>query len=177
MKVAFGMKAHSGWAALVVVGKRDGDFVVVDRRRIELVEDEWAKQPYHAAEDLKPDAARDLVKRGVEGAHRIAVREMRAAVKRAQERENEVITCAVLVANPMPDWNIEEILAVHFRMHKAEGVLFRDALVRATKACGLRLVAIPEKLLTKHAESALGAPVSGLGVCPSNRTNKDLIIR
>ena len=46
------MKAHSGWAALVVAGKRDGDFEVVDRRRIELVEDEWAKQPYHAAEDL-----------------------------------------------------------------------------------------------------------------------------
>jgi hypothetical protein len=83
MKVAFGMKAHSGWAAVVVVGKRDGDFVVVDRRRMELVEEEWAKQPYHAAEDLKPDAARDVVKRGVEAAHRIAVREIQAhAVRR-----------------------------------------------------------------------------------------------
>jgi len=162
MKVSFGMKAHSGWAALVVVGKCAGDFVVVDRRRIELVEDEWAKQPYHAAEELNPNAARDVVKRGVEAAHRIAFREMRAAVERERERENEVTACAVLIANPMPDWSIEEILAVHFRMHKAEGVLFRDALVRATKACGLRLVAIPEKLLTKHGERALGAPVSGL---------------
>jgi hypothetical protein len=162
MKVAFGMKAHSGWAALVVVGERDSDFVVVDRRRIELVDDEWAKQPYHAAEDLKPDAARDVVNRGVEAAHQCALREMRAAVRRERQRENDVTACSVLVANPMPDWSIEEILAVHFRMHKAEGVLFRDALVRATKACGLRLVAIPEKLLTKHAETALGTPVSGL---------------
>ncbi len=162
MKVAFGMKAHSGWAALVVVGKRDGGFVVVDRRRIELAEDEWAKQPYHAAENLKPKAARDVVERGVEAAHRIAIREVRAAEKREQERENEVMACAVLVANPMPDWSIEEIRAVHFRMHKAEGVLFRDALVRATQACGLRLVAIPEKLLTKHAERTLGSPQSGL---------------
>jgi hypothetical protein len=162
MKVAFGMKAHSGWAALVVVGKRDGDFVAVDRRRIELVEDEWAKQPYHAAEDLQPDAARDVVKRGVEAAHRVALRAMRAAVKRERERENEVTACAVLVGNPMPNWSVEEILAVHFRMHKAEGVLFRDALVRAAKECALRLVAIPEKLLAKHAESALGTPMSGL---------------
>jgi hypothetical protein len=160
MRVAFGMKAHSGWAALVVVGKRRGGLVVVDRRRIELVEEAWAKQPYHAAEDLKPDAARDLVERGVEAARRIAVREMRAAVKR--ERENEVAACAVLVADPMPDWSTDEILAVHFRMHKAEGVLFRDALVRAAKACGLRLVAVPEKLLTKHAERVLGTPVSAL---------------
>lgn len=162
MKVAFGMKAHSGWAALVVIGEHDGEFAVVDRRRIELVEDEWAKQPYHAAEDVEAGAARDVVERGIEAARRVAVREMRAAVKRERERKNEVTACAVLVANPMPDWSIEEILAVHFRMHKAEGVLFRDALVRATKACGLRLIEIPEKLLTKHAEKALGSPASGL---------------
>src|SRR5215510_5370123 len=162
MKVAFGMKAHSGWAALVVIGERDGALVVADRRRIELVDDEWAKQPYHAAEDLKPDAARDVVKRGVEEARRIAIREMRATVKRERERENEVAACAVLVVDPMPDWSVEEILAVHFRMHKAEGVLFRDALVRAAKECGLGLVEIPEKTLTTHAESALSTPASGL---------------
>ena len=162
MTVVVGMKAHSGWAALVVVGKRDGDFVVIDRRRIELVEDEWAKQPYHAAEDLKSDAARNLIKRGIEAAHRIAILEMRAAVERERGQGNEVTACAVLVADPMPDWSTEEILAVHFRMHRAEGALFRDALVRATKACGLRLVAIPEKMLTKRAEQALGIPASGL---------------
>ncbi len=160
MKVAFGVKAHSGWAALVVVGEHDGEFAVVDRRRIELVEDEWARQPYHAAKGMEAGAARDVVERGIEAAKRVAVREMRAAVKR--ERKNEVIACAVLITNPMPDWMIEEILAVHFRMHKAEGVLFRDALVRATKACGLQVIAIPEKLLTKHAERALGSPMSGL---------------
>lgn len=162
MKVAFGMKAHSGWAALVVIGIRDGDFVVVDRRRIELVENEWAKQPYHAAEDMEAGAARDLVERGIEAARRIAVREMRAAVKREQERKNKVTGCAVLVGNPMPDWSVEEILAVHFRMHQAEGVLFRDALVRAAKASRLKLVAIPEKELWKHAESAFGIPLSRL---------------
>ncbi|MGH9966758.1 MAG: hypothetical protein ACREBG_02835 [Pyrinomonadaceae bacterium] len=160
MKVAFGMKAHSGWAALVVIGKRDGDFVVVDRRRIELVEDEWAKQPYHAAEDLKAAAARDVVKRGVAAAHRIAAREMRAAVKQERERENEVTACAVLVGNPMPNWTVDEILAVHFRMHKAEGVLFRDALARATVACGLRFLGIPEKQLDEQAKQALATSVN-----------------
>ncbi len=35
MKVAFGMKVHSGWAALAVVGNCDGDLAVVDRRRLE----------------------------------------------------------------------------------------------------------------------------------------------
>jgi hypothetical protein len=162
MNVAFGMKAHSGWAALVVVGIRDGEFVIVDRRRIELVEEEWAKQPYHAAEEMQGAEARDVVGRGIDAARRIAVREMRAAVKREKEQKNKVIACAVLTGNPMPDWNVEEILSVHFRMHKAEGVLFRDVLARAAETCGLKLVAIPEKQLMKHAETALGVASSAL---------------
>jgi hypothetical protein len=162
MKVAFGLKAHSGWAALVVVGKRDGDFAVVDRRRIDLVEDEWAKQPYHAAEELKAVEARTLVARGIDAARRGAVREIRAALRREKERKNEVIACAVLTGNPMPDWSVDEILAVHFRMHKAEGALFRDVLARAAEAYGLKLVAIPEKQLMSHAEKALGVTASAL---------------
>jgi hypothetical protein len=162
MKVAFGMKAHSGWAALVVLGMRSGELQVVDRRRIEIVENEWAKQPCHAAEDLEQEAAREVVMRGVESAHRIAVREVRAAVMRERKRENDVTSCAVLVADPMPDWSTEEILAVHFRMHKAEGDLFRGALVRAARACGLRLAAIPEKSLTEYSERTLGDLQSSL---------------
>jgi hypothetical protein len=162
MKVAFGLKAHSGWAALVVIGECDGEFLVVDRRRVELTEDDWAKQPFHAAEKLAPQFARALVERGIESAHRIARREMQQALDRERDRHNDVAACAVLVANPMPDWSIEQILAVHFRMHKAEGVLFRDALARAAEACGLRLFAIPEDRLGASAEQALRTPLDHL---------------
>jgi hypothetical protein len=165
VRIALGLKAHSGWAALVVLGTRDGELHVVDRRRLELAEEadaQWAKQPYHAAEGLRSNEARKVVQRGVAAARRLAVREMRAAVKRARETKHEIVACAVLVADPMPHWSVEEILAVHFRMHQAEGVLFRDALVRAADACGLRLVAIPEKLLTEQAERALATSASAL---------------
>ncbi|HAF13885.1 MAG TPA: hypothetical protein DCK99_09350 [Blastocatellia bacterium] len=165
MKVAFGMKAHSGWAALVVLGTRSGELQVVDRCRMELVEKDeasWAKQPYHAAERLNAGDARDLVRQGLVTARRIAVREMRTVVKRAREAGHEVAACAVLVVDPMPDWTVDEILAVHFRMHKAEGVLFRDALARAARACGLRLLRVPEKQLHEHAERALATSVNSL---------------
>ena len=165
MKVAFGMKAHSGWAALVVLANPGDELQVEDRRRIELVAENdasWAKQPYHAAEDLNADAARDLVARGVTAAHRLAVREMRAAVKRAREAGHEVAACAILVGEPMPDWTVDEILAVHFRMHKAEGVLFRDALAEAAGSCGLKLVRVSEKQLDEHAERSLATSVSTL---------------
>ncbi|HEV8429497.1 MAG TPA: hypothetical protein VGQ41_16470 [Pyrinomonadaceae bacterium] len=161
MNVAFGMKAHSGWAAVVVLGEQN-DLVVVDRRRLELVEDEWAKQPYHAAEGLKPELARDLVKRGIDAARKNAGREMKAALKRELERKNRVKGCGVLVGSPMPDWSVDEILAVHFRMHKAEGVLFRDVLLQAAKECGLKAVEVPEKDLYIRAERVLKTPANEL---------------
>jgi hypothetical protein len=163
VKVAFGLKAHSGWAALVVLGAGSSHLEVVDRRRVELVQEdeaEWARQPYHAAKDLDPRDARELVQRGLQAARRNATREMRAGVRRAQEGGHEVTACAVLMGEPMPDWSVEEILAVHFRMHKAEGVLFREALARAATECDLRLVTIPEKQLSVHAGRALTAPLS-----------------
>lgn len=165
MKVVLGVKAHSGWAAVVVLGKDGASFQVVDRYRIELVENSestWSKQPYHAAEHLNTGDARILVRRGIESARRIAVREMRKSLKRARHAGHEVAACAVLVVDPMPDWSVEEILAVHFRMHKAEGVLFRDALARAAKTCGLRLVGVPEKQLDEHAEQSLATSLTNV---------------
>ncbi|HZE62404.1 MAG TPA: hypothetical protein VE056_00925 [Pyrinomonadaceae bacterium] len=165
MKVALGLKAHSGWAALVVIGNSGSELQVIDRRRIELVEEKdsrWAKQPYHAAEALDPDAARDLVKRATKAAYRTADREMRATMKRLRKQEHKIVGCAVLVPNPMPEWSVDQILAVHFRMHQAEGVLFPEALARAANKCGLNLITIPEKILSERAEKLLATPLSGL---------------
>jgi hypothetical protein len=162
MRVAFGLKAHSGWAALVAIGKEDGKYVVVDRRRIELVEETWAKQPYHAAEGCKPEIARDLVKRGIAAANRIALRELRDSVKLEEKRGNKVVGCGVLVTDPMPDWTVDQILAVHFRMHKAEGVLFREVLCAAAEKCEVRLARVYEKSLGAFPEKALKMSVANL---------------
>jgi hypothetical protein len=161
MKVALGFKAHSGWAALIVLGKERDELIVVDRRRVELVEGDWAKQPYHAAEELERTEAHDLVKRGIEAAHRIALSEMKAAIKRERERKNDVAGCSVVVGSPMPAWTTDQIFAVHFRMHKAEGALFQNALVRAAEKCKLNTMPVFEKELMAQASTQLGTP-SGL---------------
>ena len=162
MNVVLGFKAHSGWAALVVVGKGVDGLEIVHRRRVELVEEEWARQPYHAAENQKGTAARDLVKQGIDSAHRIALRELRAEVASQKKRKNQVLACAIVVGNPMAAWTVDEILAVHLRMHQAEGVLFREALLRAAGKCGLRAVAIPEKQLVSQAGQALKVSTEGV---------------
>jgi hypothetical protein len=163
MKVALGFKSHSGWTAMVAVGTSGNDLQVIDRRRIELIEDGelWARMPYHAAEELEPEEAGRLVKRGIESAHRVAAARMKEAIDRLRGHKYEIAGCAVLVPSPMPDWSTADILAVHFRMHKAEGVLFPDALCRAAEACSVQLAAVPEKGLEEYAEQALGMPPGG----------------
>lgn len=162
MKVAFGLKTHSGWAALVALGKSGDELVVVDRSRLELVEEEWAKQPYHAAEALEKKEAREVVKRGIAAAKRIARRELRAAVNHERDLGNQVIACSILVGRPMPDWTVDQILAVHFRMHQAEGVLFRDVLIEAANECELKVVTLPEKTLLQEAEKLLRTSTTNL---------------
>jgi len=120
-----------------------------------LVEEEWAKQPYHAAEELEPGEAATIVKRGIQSAQKIALQEMRAALKRERNQGNEVAACAVLVGNPMPKWSVAEILAVHFRMHQAEGVLFREVLIKAASKCSVPVLAMNEKSLMEESASAL----------------------
>jgi len=162
MKVTFGLKAHSGWAALVVLGIDGGNFEVIERNRIELVEENWQKQPYHAAEELQPREAEMLVKRGIQAAHRNALNEIRAAIKRVEKNEHRIVGCAVLMGEPMPNWSVAQILAVHFRMHKAEGVLFREALAKAARKCELPFVSVPEKRLNDYALRTLNLPLPRL---------------
>jgi len=160
MRVAFGLKAHSGWAALVVLGAGAGRLEVVDRRRLELVREAeagWAKQPYHAAEELKEADARRMVERAVRASQDQAAGAIREAVRRARDGGHDIRGCALLMGAPMPEWSVAEILAVHFRMHQAEGALFRDALAAAATGSGLRLVPIPEKSLGVEAGRRLAA--------------------
>ncbi|MFL6662000.1 MAG: hypothetical protein ACJ8G7_07455 [Rhizobacter sp.] len=165
MKAAIGFKPHSGWAAVVVVGRDGGSLHLVERSRIALVDepdDAWARQPYHAAEPLPRDDAVALVQRGIRSAHAVALRETRRLLDRLRSARHEVSACGVIVGRPMPDWTTEQILAVHIRMHQAEGALFPDALAQAAAACGLAVVRLADKDAEAQAAPFM-AEVAALG--------------
>jgi hypothetical protein len=162
VKIAIGLKSHSGWAVSVAVGV-DGDrFRLVDRRRIVLIEpgdSPWAKAPYHAAEQLPAAEADELVRRGMRSAEAGSERALREVIDMMRDASHELVACAVLTpSTPMPAWTTAEILAVHFRMHKAEGAMFPAALERAVRVCGIALVAIAEKQLSGEAERIFRKP-------------------
>jgi hypothetical protein len=157
-RVALGLKAHSGWAALVALSEDARSLAVVERCRLALVPPEdspWAKAPYHAAEGLDLAEAEELVRRAVASAHAEAGRALEHVVAERRAGGDQVVGCAVLLGTGMPGWSVAEILAVHMRMHKAEGELFRDALVRGAERAGLDVTGIREKELEVLAGKAL----------------------
>jgi hypothetical protein len=166
MDVAFGLRAHSGWAALVTIGRgARQEIAMVDRRRLELIEpgdEHWARAPYHAAEGLARDDAHAMVQRGIESARRIAIRELKRLAADAAAQGHRARACGVLAGSGMPSWSVDEILAVHFRMHKAEGELFRGALLHGAEACDLAPVAILERELRDAAAAALHRPPAAI---------------
>lgn len=162
-RVAFGLKAHSGWAALVALSEDpgSGSLALVDRRRLALLdpaEAAWARQPYHAAEGLDPADAEVVVRRATATVHAHAERALEEALRSRRAGADEVVGCAVLLGSGMPGWSVAEILAVHVRMHKAEGELFREALVVAATGAGLDVMGIREKELETRAGEALRLP-------------------
>ena len=154
MRIALGFKARTGRAIFVAVGGNLREARVLDRSQIQLLPDgDWA--PYHAAEGLPAEDARESVRRSIASAHRMAEDGIHNARERLVAAGHDVVGCGILIGAGMPAWSTEEILAVHVRMHKAEGELFRDVLVAGARACGLAVTTLRDKTALDDAAAAV----------------------
>jgi len=154
MRVALGLKARTGRAILVAIGAPD-PARVLQRTELKLLPSgDFA--PYHAAEGLPSAAAHKRVDRSIAAAHRLAEEGIRNAIETLAGAGHEVCGCGVLVGGDMPPWSTDEILAVHVRMHHAEGLLFREVLVAGARACGLVPTTLRERAALDEATSMLG---------------------
>ncbi len=159
---ALGFRAHSGWAALVVMAGLPRSPAVVDRRRIELVEPGMPKQPYHAAEGLEGKEAEELVRRCAEGARLLARQAIRAVIDALRERGHEVVGCGLLLASGRPRTTLAATLASHALIHTAEGELFREALTHASGHYHLPVTGVRERELYARGAAELCVPVEEL---------------
>src|SRR5215472_2538383 len=154
---AVGFRTHSGWAAMVAVSMEKGAPQVLARERVQLVE-EFSyrfRQPYHTAEKMRIEEAREFVKRVEAEAERLAFRAISAAQSDLQKQGIQLTRCGVLLASGRRLPEFEKILASHALIHTADGELFREALSRAAKRCGVETVGIKEKEVLKSAQQAL----------------------
>ena len=151
---ALGLRAHSGWAALVAVAGPIAEPIAVLRRRVVLSEG-TPRQPFHAAEGQPFGAAEDLIRRSTEEAAALAERAVKEAMAELTAMGHEAVACGLLLASSRPLPGLAQILASHALIHTAEGELFRDVLRRAIRGCGLSLAEVRERELEAEAELSL----------------------
>lgn len=147
MRIALGLRAHSGWAALVAVGGTIDAPHVLERRRIVIADPEvsGSKQPYHAAAGLPFPQAEALVRNAIESSRGLAAEAISASVGELRRRGHEVAGCGVILGSGKAMPALEKILAAHPLIHTAEGEMFREALLWAAKECRLPVRGVREK--------------------------------
>jgi hypothetical protein len=161
---ALGLRAHSGWAALVAVAGSGASVEVVDRRRIEMTDPRLplSKQPYHEAEDLPVDRAAALLERCSRTSRRLASRALDGAIRQLRARGYRLVGSGLLLAAGRPLPGLEAVLASHALIHTADGEHFREALAEASRACGLEVTRIRERDLAERAAAVLRRPAPQL---------------
>ncbi len=142
-KAALGMRAHSGWAVVVAVA----DGAPVLRRRIEMAPGTGmrARQPYHAAAEMKLEAAREFLDRAEAKAVAMAGASIAEIVVELQGRGYQVHHAGILLGSGKPLPELPKILAAHPLIHTAEGVFFRNVLRTACQDSNLAIRGIPER--------------------------------
>jgi hypothetical protein len=156
-QASIGLRVHSGWTALIAVAVEDGQPQVLWRARPHLVETfTFAfRQPYHTAEKATIDEAREIISRARSEATRLARKAIGEVQGRLDAIEFELSSCGLLLASGRPLPALEKILASHSLIHSADGELFREALLDASKECGLDTYAVKEKELVETASREL----------------------
>lgn len=157
-RAVLGLRAHSGWAAAVVLAGTPDSPEVVDRRRIELADPRLrgSEQPYHAAEGLGVKEAAALLKRYSDSALRLAERGLGDAIAEVRRRGHEIVGCGILLGSGREGSSLATILSSHPLIHTADGNHFRDALRRASEGYGLPVTAVREREVAPHAAAVLG---------------------
>jgi hypothetical protein len=163
-KAAIGLRAHSGWAAMVALAGPANSPEVIARRRIEIADPgiRGSKQPYHAAEPMEFRDAKAYIERCVESTQRLAREALRAAMDGLRDRRTEVSGCGIILGSGRALPGLESILKSHALIHTAEGEFFRNALVEACEHCGLAVLGVKEKELFERGSAHFRLPVGQL---------------
>jgi hypothetical protein len=162
--VAIGIRAHSGWGALIVVAGNPGAIEVLERRRIEITAPniDGARQPYHFAQGQKvPDAERYLAE-CAEASGRLAFGALRETVDKMRRHDKIVAGCAILLASGRNLPALQKILASHPLIHTAEGEFFRQSFRTASEQLKIKVTGVRERELEACARAVFGTEADSL---------------
>jgi hypothetical protein len=156
-RAALGLRAHSGWAAAILVCGTASDIAILERRRVELCDPaiEGSKQPFHHAEPMTFARAEAFIARCRKSTDALAAAALAGLLEIVAAQKLKLVGCGVLSASGRPLPALKEILASHALIHAAEGEFYRDALARACGRENIAVVRIREREALRQASDQL----------------------
>jgi hypothetical protein len=162
---AMGVAAHSGWAAVVALGRTPNGPQVLARSRIDLIDDGFpeSKQPYHAVEALALEEASQRLDRYRRQAEAKALLALQRLQEEMAARGFRLKSVGILESSGRKGGSLESILASHAAIHSADGDHFRSALSTAAQVLGLSVNRVPARDLDTRAAACLHQSLNHLG--------------
>jgi hypothetical protein len=139
---ALGVRAHSGWAAYVVLSGNPESPDIVARGRMALCDPAIAgsKQPFHEAEPMPFAAAEKFIARCTASSAGLAANAVGESADRFSPK-----ACCVLTASGKPLPDLKGILASHSYIHAAEGEFYRGAVAAACRGRAIPVRRVRER--------------------------------
>src|SRR5882724_1368659 len=161
---AIGFSAHSGWAAMVVLGGTAAAPNLLDRSRVTLIDDRdpEARQPYHAVEFLCVEEATGRLDGYLGTAIRMARDSIDAESEKMKKLGVALKSVGILDSSSRKDIALSSILASHALIHAAEGDHYRNALSAAAGQLRLEVCRLQARALEEHAMKCLRLPLKRL---------------
>ena len=139
-----GFRPHTYWTAVVAVAGSLKAPQVLERRRI-IFATGLERFVYHQAENMELAKAQAMIDDVRAATEANAAREIGALVADLQNDGVEVSAAATAAGTAkLPD-RLEDIVAVHARMHAAEGEFYRDVVAEGCRAVGLEVHRVVER--------------------------------
>ncbi len=157
---AIGIRAHSGWAALVTIAGTPPEIQILDRRRAEICDAAipGAKQPYHFVKDMEPAEAQAHLDRCAEASERLAASALAELTCRYRISGASILLASARALPPLP-----AILASHALIHTAEGEFFRRSLRQACDNLNIGVKGVRERDLASLTPPAWQLRIAEIG--------------
>jgi hypothetical protein len=154
--VALGMKSHIGWAAVVALAGPVTSAAVVAKKRIDMATTFDEGAVYHKSQEISLDRAEALIRSSEEKFQRTARKALAEIVAELRTAGYEPVATALVSGRGKALPPLASIQKSHALVHAAEGDLYRRVLLRASEACRIPALPIPEREIEARAAAAVG---------------------
>ena len=160
---AIGIRAHSGWAAVVAVSGSPPAIQIIARRRIEVCEPSLAgvRQPYHYVQDMDLEKAGEHLAKCSASSQRTATTGLRGLLTALSGYRMQGVAVLEASGHPLPP--LAGILASHALIHTAEGEFFREVFRHAARALDLAITGVRERDIATITSPALQRRIDAAG--------------